>query len=177
MRRTFVFFALLAVLPFTLSLTFLNATASAAPPGGNIVPWFAIASGTVTSTTNLVTTSVGQTFGTPIVRGTTSGSQVAAAPPPPCGSGAGSPVTGSVTTTASNGDQLFSSVNGTACQSSTTPERFLALFTVTVTGGTGEFANATGSARQFVVVTLSATTFGSQGPFTSFQFGFIHLAD
>jgi hypothetical protein len=50
-------------------------------------------------------------------------------------------------------------------------------FTVTVTGGTGEFANATGSARQYVVVTLSATAFGSQGPFNSFLYGVIRLAD
>jgi len=47
---------------------------------------------------------------------------------------------------------------------------------LTVTGGTGEFANATGGAKQVVVVNLSATTFGSQGPFTSFTYGSIRLA-
>ena len=176
MRRTMCFFTVLAVLPLTLSLTFFDAAASAAPSAGKVVPWVAIGSGTLTSTAQDVTTSVGQTFGTPIVRGTTSGAQVAAAPPPLCGSGTGSAVTGSVTTTASSGDELFVSLNGTVCQISASSERFFVSFAVTVTGGTGEFADATGSGRQFVVATLSATAFGSQGPFTSFTFGAIRLA-
>jgi hypothetical protein len=54
--------------------------------------------------------------------------------------------------------------------------RYLVMSTLFVPGGTGEFANATGGAKQIVVVTLSPTTFGSQGPFTSFTYGGIRLA-
>jgi len=48
--------------------------------------------------------------------------------------------------------------------------------TVTITGGTGDFANATGGGKQYSVVTLYPTADGTQGPFTSFLFGIIRLA-
>jgi hypothetical protein len=48
--------------------------------------------------------------------------------------------------------------------------------TVTVTGGTGEFANATGGGKQYSDVTLYPTADGTQGPFTSFLYGIIRLA-
>jgi hypothetical protein len=173
MRRTCIL-ALVAV----FVLTFFEGTASATPAAGKAMPYVEIGSGTITSTTNDVTTSVGTTFGTPVHRGNTIGSESAASPPPPCGSGTSSSVTGSVTTTASDGSQLFTSLNGTVCVLATTPSytRYLVMSTLFVTGGTGEFANATGGAKQIVVVTLSPTTFGSQGPFTSFTYGNIRLA-
>lgn len=161
-----------------LGLTFFGGAASAAPTVSKVRPYVEIGSGTITSTVQDETTSVGQVFGTPVVRGTTSGSQVAASPPPPCGPGAGSPVTGSVTTTASNGSQLTFSSSGTVCVSATTSTytRYRVAATVTVTGGTGEFAGATGGGKQYSVVTLYPTTYGTQGPFTSFLFGSIQLA-
>ena len=171
--------ACILTLVAVFGLTFFEGTASATPTAGKEVPWVEIGSGTITSTTNDVTTSVGTVFGTPVHRGTTTGSQTAASPPPPCGSGASSSVTGSVTTTASDGSQLITSLNGTVCVLATTSSstRYLAIDTVSVTGGTGDFANATGSAHQVAVVTLSATAFGSQGPFISFSYGSIQLAD
>ena len=172
MRRTCIL-TVVAV----LGLTFFQGTASATPAGWKVAPYVEIGSGTITSTVQDVTTSVGKVFGTPVVRGTTSGSQVAASPPPPCGPNAGSPVTGSVTTTASNGSQLTFSLSGTVCESATTSSynRYLVTSTVTVTGGTGEFANATGGGKQYSVVTLYPTADGTQGPFTSFLFGIIRL--
>jgi hypothetical protein len=173
MKRTCIFGA------FTvLALTLLDGTASATPSGWRVAPYVEIGSGTITSTAQDVTTSVGKVFGTPIVRGTTSGSQMAASPPPPCGSSAGSLVTGSVTTTASNGSELSFSLNGTVCESATTSSytRYVVTATVTITGGTGEFANATGGGRQYSVVTLYPTADGTQGPFTSFLHGVIRLA-
>jgi hypothetical protein len=73
---------------------------------------------------------------------------------------------------------LIASLSGTVCVLATTSSytRYLAVNTLTVTGGTGEFANATGGARQVAVVTLSPTAFGSQGPFASFTYGSIQLA-
>jgi hypothetical protein len=87
-------------------------------------------------------------------------------------------VTGSVTTTASNGSQLTFSLSGTVCQAATTSSytRYLVTSSVTVTGGTGEFANATGGGKQYSLVTLYPTGFGTQGPFTSFLYGSIRLA-
>ena len=170
--------ACILTLVAVFGVTFFEGTASATPTAGKVMPYVEIGSGTITSTTNDVTTSVGTVFGTPIHRGTTSGSQMAASPPPPCGSGAGSSETGSVTATASNGSQLTTSLNGTVCVLATTSSytRYLVMNSVTVTGGTGEFANATGAAKQVVVLTLSPTTFGSQGPFTSFTYGSVRLA-
>ena len=169
--------ACILTLVAVFGLTFFEGSASATPTAGKVMPYVEIGTGTITSTANDVTTSVGTIFGTPVHRGTTSGSQMAASPPPPCSSGATSSVTGSVTTTASEGSQLFTSLNGTVCVLATTSSytRYLARDTLTVTGGTGEFANATGVATQIVVVTLSPTTFGSQGPFTSFTYGSIRL--
>ena len=137
-----------------LGLTFFEGTASATATGWKVVPYVEIGSGTITSTAQDVTTSVGKVFGTPIFQGTTSGSQEAASPPPPCALGAGSPVTGSVTTTASNGSQLTFSLNGTVCVSATTSSytRYLVNATVTITGGSGEFAGATGGGKQYSVV-------------------------
>jgi hypothetical protein len=168
--------ASILTLAVVFGLTFFEGTASATPTAGKVMPYVEIGSGTITSTTNDVTASIGTVFGTPVFRGTTSGSQMAASPPPPCGSGSSS-VTGSVITTGSNGNQLTTSLNGTVCVLATTSSytRYLVMNTVTVTGGAGEFANATGSAKQVVVVTLSPTTFGSQGPFTSFTYGSIQL--
>jgi len=173
MRRACIF-TLVAV----FGLAFFEGTASATPAAGKVVPYLEIGSGTITSTTNDVTTSVGTVFGTPVFQGTSVGSQMAASPPPTCGSGAGSSVTGSVTTTASNGSELSTSLNGTVCVLAATSSstRYLVMSTVTVTGGTGEFTNASGGAKQVVVVTLSPTTFGSQGPFISFTYGIIRLA-
>lgn len=161
-----------------LTLTLVAGTASAAPVGWQVRPYLEIGRGTITSTAEDVTTSVGSVFGTPILHGTTSGSQVTASPPPPCGPGAGSAVTGSVTTTASNGSTLSFSLNGTVCALDTTSSytRYLVTSTVTVTGGTGEFANATGAGKQYTVVTLYPTADGTQGPFTSFLSGTIRVA-
>jgi hypothetical protein len=163
-----------------LGLTFLEGTASATATatGWKVAPYVEIGSGTITSTVQDVTTSVGKVFGTPVFRGTTSGSQEAASPPPPCGPGAGSPVTGSVTTTASNGSQLTFSLSGTVCVSATTSSytRYFVNATVTIMGGSGEFAGATGGGKQYSVVTLYPTTYGTQGPFTSFLYGIIRLA-
>jgi len=160
-----------------LGLTFFEGTASATPTGWKVAPYVEIGSGTITSTVQDVTTSVGKVFGTPVFRGTTSGSQVAASPPPPCGPGAGSPVTGSVTTTASTGSQLTFSLSGTVCVSATTSSytRYLVTATVTITGGSGEFAGATGGGKQYSVVTLYPTAYGTQGPFASFLYGTIRL--
>jgi hypothetical protein len=168
---------LLAVVA-VLGLTFFAGTASATPRGWKVEPYVEIGKGTITSTVQDVTTSVGKVFGTPIVRGTTSGSQVAVSPPPPCGPDAGSQVTGSVTTTAPNGSQLTFSLSGTVCESASTSSytRYLVKSTVTVTGGTGEFANATGGGKQYSVVTLYPTADGTQGPFNSFLYGIIRLA-
>jgi hypothetical protein len=159
-------------------LTFFGGAASAAPRGWRVEPYVEIGRGTITSTVQDVTTSVGKVFGTPIFRGTTSGSQEAASPPPPCGPDGGSQVTGSVTTTASNSSQLTFSLSGTVCESATTSSytRYLVRSTVTVTGGTGEFTNATGGGKQFSVVTLYPTGDGTQGPFNSFLHGIIRLA-
>ena len=170
--------ACILTLVAVFGLTFFEGTASATPTAGKVMPYVEIGNGTITSTTNDVTTSVGTVLGTPVHQGTTSGSQMAASPPPPCGSGSGSSVTGTVATTASNGGQLTTSLNGTVCVLAATSShtRYLVMNTVTVTGGTGEFANATGSAKQVVVITLSPTTFGSQGPFTSFTYGIVRLA-
>lgn len=172
-RRTCIL-AVVAV----LGLTFFEGTASATPTTWKVAPYVEIGRGTITSTAQDLTTSVGKVFGTPIVRGTTSGSEVAASPPPPCGPHAGSQVTGSVTTTAANGSQLNFSLSGTVCESATTSSytRYLVTSTVTVTGGTGEFANATGGGKQYSDVTLYPTADGTQGPFTSFLYGIIRLA-
>jgi hypothetical protein len=161
-----------------LGLAFFEGTASATPIGRKVAPYVEIGRGTITSTVQDVTTSVGKVFGTPVVRGTTSGSEVAASPPPRCGPNAGSPVTGSVTTTASNGSQLSFSLSGTVCESAMTSSytRYLVTSTVKVTGGTGEFANATGGGKQYSVVTLYPTADGTQGPFTSFLYGIIRFA-
>jgi len=150
-----------------LALTLLGASASATPSGGRVRLYVELGSGTITSTVQDVTTSVGKVIGTPIAQGTTSGSQIAAAPPPPCGPNAGSAVTGSVTTTAADGSELTFSLNGTVCVSAVTSSytRYLVTSTVTVTGGTGKFANATGGGKQFSVVTLYPTGDGTQGPF------------
>ena len=173
MRRTFIFTVLTVV-----TLTLIGGTASAAPSGWRVRPYIEIGRGTITSTVQDATTSAGKVFGTPIVRGTTTGSQVAAGPPQPCGPNAGTPVTGSVTTTASNGSELTFSLNGTVCESAATSSytQYRVTSTVTVTGGTGEFANATGGGRQYSVVTLYPTADGTQGPFTSFLYGAIRLA-
>lgn len=173
MRRTCIL-----VLVAIVGLTFFESAASATPGGRKAVPYVELGSGTITSTVQDVTSSVGTVVGTPVVRGTTSGSEVAASPPPPCAPNAGSPVTGSVITTASNGSQLTFSLSGTVCQAATTSSytRYLVTSTVTVTGGTGEFANATGGGKQYSVVTLYPTSFGTQGPFTSFLYGSIQLA-
>jgi hypothetical protein len=162
-----------------VGLTFFEGIASATANAGKAMPYVEVGSGTITSTTNDVTTSVGTVFGTPIHRGSTTGSQMAASPPPSCGSGSSSSVTGSVTATASKGSQLTTSLNGTVCVLTTTSSytRYLVMNTVTVTGGTGEFANATGAAKQVVILSLSPTTFGSQGPFTSFTYGSIRLGE
>ena len=172
--RRICLFAALAV----LALTLFDGTASATPSGWRVAPYVEIGSGTITSTVQDVTTSMGTVFGTPILRGTTSGSEVAASPPPPCSPSAGSPVTGSVTTTASDGSQLNFSLSGTVCESATTASytRYLVTATVTVTGGTGEFANATGGGRQYSIVTLYPNGDGTEGPFTSFLYGVIRLA-
>jgi hypothetical protein len=132
-------------------LAFFEGTASAAPTVSKVAPYVELGSGTVTSTVQDVTTSVGKVFGTPIFLGTTSGSEAATSPPPACGASAGSPVSGSVTTTASNGSQLDFSLSGTVCVSATTSSytRYLVRATVTVIGGTGEFANATGGGKQY----------------------------
>lgn len=169
--------ACILTLVAVFALTFFEGTASATPTAGRGMPYVEIGNGTITSTTNDVTTSMGTVFGTPVHRGTTSGSQMAASPPPPCSTGTSS-LTGSNATTASDGSQLTTSLNGTVCVLATTSSstRYLVINTVTVTGGTGEFVNATGSAKQVVVVTLSPTTFGSQGPFTAFLYGTIRLA-
>jgi len=169
---------ILIVVATVLGLAFFEGTASATATGWKVAPYLEVGSGTVTSTAQDVTTSVGKVFGTPVARGTTSGSEVAASPPPPCGSNPGSPVTGSVTTTASNGSQLNFSFSGTVCVSATTSSytRYRVTSTVTVTGGTGEFANATGGGEQYSDVTLYPTADGTQGPFTSFLHGAIRLA-
>ena len=65
MRRACIF-TLVAV----FGLTFFEGTASATPAAGNVMPYLEIGSGTITSTTNDVTTSVGTVFGTPVFRGT-----------------------------------------------------------------------------------------------------------
>jgi hypothetical protein len=173
MRRTCIL-----VLVAVVGVTFFESAASATPSGRKVVPYVELGSGTITSTVQDVTSSVGTVVGTPVVRGTTSGSEVAASPPPPCGPNAGSAVTGSVTTTASNGSQLNFSLSGTVCQAATTSSytRYLVRSTVTVTGGTGEFAGATGGGKQDSVVTLYPTSDGTQGPFTSFLYGMIRLA-
>ena len=161
-----------------LALAFFGGTASATPAHWRVVPYVEIGSGTITSTVQDVTTSVGKVFGTPVVRGTTSGSEIAASAPPPCGPNAGSPVTGSVTTTASNGSQLSFSLSGTVCESATAASytSYVVTSTVTITSGTGEFADATGGGKQYSVVTLYPTGDGTQGPFISFLYGTIRLA-
>ena len=64
------------------------------------------------------------------------------------------------------------------CESATTSSytQYRVTSTVTVTGGTGEFANATGGGEQYSVVTLYPTADGAQGPFSSFLYGTIRLA-
>ena len=169
--------ACILALVVVFGLTFFEGIASATPGAGTRMPYLEIGRGTITSTINDVTTSVGTVFGTPVHQGTTSGSQMATSPPPPCGSGTSS-LTGSNTTTASDGSQLSASLNGTVCVLATTSSytRYLVMNTVTFTGGTGEFVNATGNANQVVIVTLSPTAFGSQGPFTAFTYGSIQLS-
>ena len=172
-RRAFIFTVLTVV-----TLTLLGGTASAAPSGWRVRPYIELGGGTITSTVNDATTSAGKVFGTPFFGGTTSGSQVAAGAPQPCGSSPSTPVTGSVTTTASNGSELTFSLNGTVCVAAATSSytQYRVTSTVTVTGGTGEFANATGGGWQYSVVTLYPTADGTQGPFTSFLYGAIRLA-
>ena len=173
MRRTCVITVVVV-----LGLTLFEGAASATSTRLKVEPYVEIGSGTITSTAQDVTTSAGNVFGTPIVRGTTDGSEVAASPPTPCGTSAGVPVTGSVTTTASNGSQLTFSLRGTVCESATTSSytQYHVTSTVTVTGGTGEFANATGGGEQYSVVTLYPSAGGTQGPFSSFLYGTIRLA-
>ncbi len=64
------------------------------------------------------------------------------------------------------------------CESASTTSynRYRVTSKVTVTGGTGEFANATGGGQQYSVVTLYPTADGTEGPFTSFVYGVIRLA-
>ena len=48
--------------------------------------------------------------------------------------------------------------------------------TFTITGGTGPFANATGSGRLYSIITLYPAGNGTQGPFISLALGAIRLA-
>ncbi len=173
MRKTCI-----AIVLTVIGLSALNGSASATPLTGKVRPYVELGHGTIVSTVQNVTTSTGKVVGIPIRRGTTSGSEVASSSPPPCGPNAGSPVTGSVTTTASNGNELNTSLNGTVCKSASTSSytRYLLTATVTITGGTGRFTDATGGGKLYSTVTLYPNSGGSQGPFTSLVIGAIRLA-
>jgi hypothetical protein len=149
------------------------ASASGATP-----PFSAHGSGTAVSVVQNQTTQTGTVMGTLIGRGSFSGSEAAANAPPPCGSGPGAPATGSNTTTAANGDLLYTTNAGTLCvsasNSTSTTYQLTARFTIT--GGTGRFAGASGGGTTSATATLSATAQGSHGPVVYMQRGTIDLA-
>ncbi len=137
--------------------------------------------GVVVSTTpNLVTTSA-RVHGTLIAHGTATGSQTTQTnqpAAPPCSVGT-SPVSGTTITVGNaKGDNLYDSYTGSVCMTSSTSNSasYIETATETFTGGTGKFANATGSGTLIAVATLFASPQGSQGPFTAHATGTIQLS-
>src|ERR1700730_2234624 len=102
-----------------VGLLLLNGVASGAPPVQKTKPYTEAAKGVVVSTTPNFTTTAARVNGSPIKHGTSSGS-TAGSSPPPCSMSAGSPITGSTTTVANNGDNRYNTFSGTVCQSSAT---------------------------------------------------------
>jgi hypothetical protein len=145
---------------------------------GAAPPFSARGSGTAVSVTQNQTTQTGTVTGAFIGRGGFSGSEAAASTPPPCGSGAGASATGSNTTTAANGDLLYTTNSGNVCVSATssTSTTYQLTARFTITGGTGRFAGASGGGTTNAIVTLSASAQGSEGPVVYEQHGTIHLA-
>jgi hypothetical protein len=133
--------------------------------------------GVIVSTSQNFTSTSGRVSGTPISRGTGSGTQAAGAAPPVCAIGSTS-VSGSTTTVAANGDILDSSFSGSVCESVVTPTSgtYVVTATFTITGGTGRFAGATGGGTLSSTAVLHETPFGSQGPVLSHSLGTITLA-
>jgi len=176
MRRVLVCVCLAA-----MAFTVLASPSMATAAGPRTKTYVENAKGVVVSTTaNFVTTSA-RVHGTLIGHGTATGSQTTQTnqpAAPPCSVGT-SPVSGTVITVANgNGDNLYDSYSGTVCMTSSTSNSatYIESATETFTGGTGRFANATGSGTITAVATLFASPQGSQGPFMSYATGTIQLS-
>jgi len=62
------------------------------------------------------------------------------------------------TITAANGDRIFVSGNGVSCPTSSNPPTFQDTVTFTVTGGTGRFAQASGSGQVHTTIVITSPT-------------------
>lgn len=62
------------------------------------------------------------------------------------------------TITSANGDMLFLSGHGTSCPTSSNPPVFQDTVIYTVTGGTGRFANASGSGTTQTTIVITSPT-------------------
>jgi hypothetical protein len=134
-------------------------------------PFKATGSGTVSGAGR--TTFAGTVQASHLGRGTFSGIEFTPLFPPLCSSGSGTPTSGSNALTAANGDVLQTEFSGTVCQSAPFTDAFDLTATYTITGGTGRFANATGTGT-----TISHAEFGpgfSAGPDTITTSGIIDL--
>jgi hypothetical protein len=122
-----------------LSATAVSATAAAAhaAPGGNDVPLHLSVSGTPGA--GPFSWSV---KGSPIGQGTISGTITVTG-----FSGCGVQFVATATLTAANGDTIDTTASGETCLN-TTPA--VSTATITITGGTGRFSNATGSATSLL---------------------------
>lgn len=164
-----------------VTLTVFASPSMMAAAAARTTSFVEVSRGVIVSTTaNFVMTSA-RVHGTLVAHGTATGSQTTQTgqpTAPPCSVGT-APVSGTTITVANdNGDNLYDSYTGTVCITSSTPNSasYIEKATETFTGGTGRFANATGSGTLTAVGTLFSSPQGSQGPFSAHATGTIQLS-
>lgn len=150
----------------------LLAGSASAAKGGTNLPFAANGSGSLNQSGTFGSLS-GSARALHMGNGSVSGSVVTLSFPPPCDQGTLNNFI-SLTLTAANGDNVYENVDDFICQSGPT-QTYESTGTYTITGGTGRFANATGSgAYSSQVVFPGPSPFGT-GSFTFNQKGTISL--
>ena len=143
-----------------------------ADTGGTNLPFRVSGSGTIVENLQFGTLSA-TNIGTHMGTGTASGSSFVAGFPPACGSGT-TPTSSSLDLTAANGDILFTETTSQVCQSGA-PASFVSTGTYTITGGTGRFADATGSGKASSTSVFPGNPTFATGTFTFTDSGTISL--